>query len=647
MLTPNRSELEKALAAGLRAFEPPPVLSLSEWADRNFHLSAESSYREEKWRSWPFQVAILDVIGNDDVREVVFKKSARVGYSKMLLAAVGYYAQHQRRNQALWQPTDDDADEWCKTELDTMLRDVPIMASAFPEYLRRDKRNTLRAKHFLGSMLFIRGGKAAKNYRRLSVDVAYLDEIDGFDSDIEKEGDPVTLARKRVEGATWPKLVVGSTPKLANVSLVDARYQQAQARFRFVVPCPLCREEHALEWTRFRWDKGEPASVRHICPECGGEYRQSDYLAVAGQGRWRSDSNLYIGKAGKFFDAEGTEHKLERVAFYLWTAYSPAVEWANIVTAFISAQAKAELGDRSEMKSWTNTTLGEVWKEESFRANETALARRAEPYKLRTAPDGVLYVTVGIDVQFDRWEAFAWGWGRGDESWAIDHEVIYGDPARETEWAKVDEFLERTYPSAAGWRLGISASAIDTGGHFTHQAYNFCRTRQDRKVFAVKGDSRAGQPVRGRVSHVDVNAMNRVIKRGLPLHMVGTDTAKNLFFGRLGVRERGPGFVHFSDELTPEYFAQITAEERVIQMTKRGEKSVWVPVRRRNEALDGVVYAMFAAHAIGIDKFEASRWKRRELELKESISPVKKAAPIAPQRRLGGGFGSEEWSSRL
>lgn len=648
MLSPSRIELEKALRAGLLAFQPPDKLSLSEWADRNFHLSAESSYREEAWKSWPFQVGLLDVMGNDDVREVVFQKSARVGYSKMLLAAIGYFAQHQRRNQALWQPTDDDADEWVKTELDTMLRDVPVMASAFPEYARRDKRNTLRQKHFIGSMLFIRGGKAAKNYRRLSVDVAHLDEIDGFDADIEKEGDPVTLARKRVEGATWPKLIVGSTPKLANLSLVNARYRQADARFRFVIPCPSCGEEHSLEWQRMKWDKGDPESVRQICPECGVEYRQSDYLAVAARGRWKSDSGLYVGKAGRFFDAENREHKIPSVAFFLWTAYSPMVMWPNIVRAYASAQAKADVGDRSELKSFINTTLGEPYKEESFKANETALSRRAESYKLRTAPEGALFVTAGIDVQFDRWECFTWAWGRGEESWAIDHEVIWGDPARETEWAKLDEFLERTYPAPNGWRLGIDAAAVDTGGHFTHQSYNFCRVRMDRKVFAVKGDSRAGQPVRGRVTHVDVNAQNRVIKRGLPLHLVGVDTAKNLFFGRLGVTERGAGYVHFSKDLTPEYFAQITSEERVVQMTKRGERSVWVPIRRRNEALDGAVYAMFAAHAIGLDKAEPSRWRRRELELADAANPVKRTSePVATARRTAPTFGSEEWSSRL
>ncbi len=105
------------------------------------------------------------------------------------------------------------ADEFCKTELEPMLRDVPVMQNVFPAYLQRHKDNTLKQKKFLTSILHLRGGKAAKNYRRLSLDVAWMDEIDGFDLDVEGEGSAVKLAGKRLEGAIFPKHVLGSTPK--------------------------------------------------------------------------------------------------------------------------------------------------------------------------------------------------------------------------------------------------------------------------------------------------------------------------------------------------------------------------------------------------------------------------------------------------
>src|SRR5699024_8630794 len=145
-------------------------------------------------------------------------------YTKILLAAIGYNAHHRRRNQCIWQPTDDDADDFVKTEVDPMLRDIEVMRSVFPKYLSRHKDNTLQQKKFIGSMLRVRGGKAASNYRRISIDFGALDELDAFDNDIEKEGAPDSLAAKRLEGATFPKFVCGSTPKLKGFSLIDTRF---------------------------------------------------------------------------------------------------------------------------------------------------------------------------------------------------------------------------------------------------------------------------------------------------------------------------------------------------------------------------------------------------------------------------------------
>ena len=164
--------LQQHLQRGLAAFGVPEPMTLDEWAREHFYLSAESSYVEQHWTPWWFQRAIMACISNDDIREVILRKSARVGYTKILLAALGYFAQHKRRNQALWQPTDDDRDEFVKTELDPMLRDVAVMETVFPAYLKRDKDNTLQAKKFLGSIAHLKGGKAAKNYRRISVETA-------------------------------------------------------------------------------------------------------------------------------------------------------------------------------------------------------------------------------------------------------------------------------------------------------------------------------------------------------------------------------------------------------------------------------------------------------------------------------------------
>lgn len=598
-------------------------MRLSEWAAKHFYLSAESSYVEGAWKAYPFQPAILDAMGSDDIEVVVVKKSARVGYTKMMVAAIGYFAHHKRRNQAVWQPTDDDADEFVKVELDSMLRDVPAMQDVFPKGRGRDKRDTLSAKLFLGSRLYIKGGKAARSYRRISVEVAYLDELDGFDHDIEKEGSPDKLAGKRTEGAVFPKHILGSTPKLKGFSRIEAREQQCELIMRYCVPCPHCGEFHPLEFGGrdkahgFKWINRDPETVGHVCKHCGVLYRQAEYLAVWELGRWMSEDGTWIDGNFKFRDAAGNLVAAPRsIAFSaLWTAYSPQATWVQIVRDYLAAVDKARAGDKSELKTFVNTTLGETWEEEVEETDAGELQKRGEPYRLRLVPRGGLVLVAGVDVQSSpgRFEVVVWAYGRGEESWVVDYHVIDANPADERDWEeKLDPYLQQRFQHVSGQSLAIEAVAIDTGGHYTHQAYNFCRTRSKRNIYAIKGDTRQGQPVKGRTSLQDVNHRGKVIKRGVKLWMVGTDTAKDLIYGRLQVTQTGPGYMHFSSELPKEFYEQLTAEVRVLQRTATGEQYRWVPRTRRNEVLDCTVYAMFAAHTMDLHRFTERMWDKLE-----------------------------------
>ena len=580
---------------------------------------------------------MLDAIGNDEIKEVIIVKSARVGYTKMLLASIGYHAHHKHRNQCIWQPTDEDADDFCKTELDPMLRDMPVMLSIFPAFLRRNKDNTLRQKKFLGSLLHIRGGKAAKNYRRLTLDAAYIDELDGFDLDIESEGSAIALSAKRIEGAIFPKHVLGSTPKLRGFSLIESRAQLSGHWFRFQIPCIHCGQYDELRFgapespSGFKWGKDDPATVMHLCAACGSLFSQSDYFRTWERGKWISQHGAYIDDAGKLRDADHVPIPWTRsVAFHIWTGYSPQASWSDIVRDFLAATAKAKAGDKSELKTFVNTTLGETWEEDAEQADKESLQRRAEPYPLRTVPLGGLMLVAGVDVQDNRFEVVVWAIGVGEEMWACDYTVLNANPADERDWERLDEYLSSTFLHEGGGKIKISATAIDSGGHFTHQTYGFCRSRTARRMFAVKGDMRQGQPVKGTSSKQDVNWRGKIIKRGVQLWHVGTDTAKDLLFGRLRVTQPGPGYVHFSNDLSADFFKQLTAEARMLQKTASGDQYRWVKREQRNEVLDCTVYALFASHMLDLHRYTDHMWEklRAQLILDPELRKEVESAPM-------------------
>lgn len=640
-----REELNRCARRGLEALRMPAPMRLSTWMERNFYLSEESSYEKGAWTFYPFQVAIADSIGHDGIEAVTWRKSARTGYTKIFLGAICYFAEHKRRNQAVYQPTDEDRDDFTTTELEPALRDIKAMRRVFPKIHKKSKDNTMKKKRFIGCVLHLRGARAAKNFRRLTVDNVYYDETDGFDRDVEKEGSPFRLGDKRIEGATFPKSVAGSTPKLKGFSLIEDREAEANERFRYFIRCPHCSEEHTLDWGGkdvkhgFKWANGDPTTAAHVCPHCGVWVTQAEYLN-AWHGRWKSDSGIWIDEADaatiRFREENGHEVPPPRhVAFFTWTAYSPQAAWVTIAAEYMAAAKKARAGDDSDLKTFINTTRGETFEIELEKTDARQLEQRAEKYALRVAPRGAVLLTGGVDVQGDRWEIVVWGWGRGEESWVIDYMVIHGNPADEGEWeTKLLPYLETAFAHASGLSIRLSATAIDTGGHFTHQAYGFVRRHARQKFFAVKGDSSDGRPVKGRSGLQDVNFRGKIVKRGIRLWMVGTDTAKDLLHGRLKVTQDGPGRVHFSEELGADFYKQLTAESRIPVKTKLGELYRWIkPSGSRNEVLDCTVYAVFAAHALDMHRYTDRMWSRLEAAFEADLfdRPLEVALPLTTQ----------------
>jgi phage terminase large subunit GpA-like protein len=608
-----------AVLVGLAPLLAVPPMTLSVWANEYFFLSAEASHTQGRWQAYPFQRGWMDAFSNDDIEEVTVRKAKRVGYTKTLLAMIAYTATHRRRKQALWQPTDDDRDSFVKSEIDPMLRDVAAMRPV----LVGGKEDTMKLKSFLGSVLHILGGKAARAYRRITVAVAMLDEADGFDQKIEKSSDPITLARGRLEGAPFPKLIAGSTPRVKGLSHIEYREDHADARMRYYIVCPHCQAEHPLQWGGskvshgFKWDGADPATVRHVCPHCDGHITQADYLKIwdAGAG-WVSTCGRYRydHHRSQWFDETLTPITPPRhIAFHVWTAYSPQRAWTDIVREFLEAKTKAKTGETGPLEGFVNETLGELWEETVEKADEHALSRRAEDYRRFTVPFGGLVLVSGVDVQDNRFEVTTWAIGRGEEMWAIDYSVIPANPADEREWDKLDKFRETIFTHHSGQAMRIEAAAIDTGGHFTHQCYNYCRQRERQRVFAVRGDPQPSKVVKGKATIQDVNWRGQVLKRGVRLWYVGTDTAKDLIYGRLCVTQPGAGFVHFSKDLPPDFYTQLTAESRIPQRTARGIEYKWVNTKRaRNEVLDCTVYAIFCTHMLNLHVYTDAMWTKLE-----------------------------------
>lgn len=285
----------RAITNGLIALHIPVPLTTVQWADEYYYLPKESSYTPGKWETLPFQVAIMNAMGYELIRVVNLIKSARVGYTKMLLGVEGYFIEHKSRNSLLFQPTDSSAEDFMKSHVEPTIRDVPVLLELAPWFGRKHRDNTLTLKRFSSGVGFwCLGGAAAKNYREKSVDVVCYDELSSFEPDVEKEGSPTLLGDKRIEGSVWPKSIRGSTPKVKGSCQIEKAANESAHFMRFHVPCPHCGEEQYLKFgdgsTPFglKWEKSKPETVYYLCEHNGCVICQSELDQKAG--RWICDN---------------------------------------------------------------------------------------------------------------------------------------------------------------------------------------------------------------------------------------------------------------------------------------------------------------------------------------------------------------------
>jgi phage terminase large subunit GpA-like protein len=526
---------------------------------------------------------------------------------------LGYIIHHVPGPALMVQPTVEMAKRTSKQRLAPMIAESPVLADRVKDPRARDSGNTQLAKEYPGGILVITGANSAVGLRSMPVRYLFLDEVDGYDHDVDGEGDPVELAVKRT--ATFArnrKVFIVSTPTVKGFSRIETAFERSDQRY-FNVPCPECGTLQPIVWGNIRWENRDPSTAALVCEHCDAQIPEYKKTWLLENGRWVASD-----------EGDG-----KTVGFHLSALYSPLgwYSWEQAVRDFLQAKkAGAEA-----LKTWSNTVLGETWEDAGESVDEHALLAKREKYPAEV-PAGALVLCAGVDVQDDRLEVAVYGYGPGEESWAIDYRVLWGDPGQQALWKQLDDILMTgTYKSEHGHRMGISATCIDSGGHHTQAVYDYVKPRQSHRIFAIKGMAGFGRPIMSSPSRKRTGRNRRQVN----LFTVGVDPAKGLLYSRLKLTEKGPGYCHFpaTEDFDEEFFAQLTAEKCVTRYVKGFPKREWIKTRSRNEALDCTVYALAALYNLNPkwDALVARMKKQQDGEEPQEDKP--KRAPTQGRRR--------------
>jgi phage terminase large subunit GpA-like protein len=590
-------ELDDVLRSLLAPESPEMVFR---WAEKSIILTAaETDVAQGGYSAdmTPYVRKILEFFRKPESKVLVIMAGTQVVKTMALMLGVAWFVSH-RSGRVLWVLDSlGNARSFSKTRWKILVENSPGLAPLIPA----DKDNFQHMEQFLGSTIInFTGSNSAGNLSQRGADLVILDEVDKHPDATEEEGDAVKQAEQRKKARDKSKLVATSSPT-TTAGKIWQLFKMGTMEEWFV-PCPECGKGFVLDtgnedcargklvWDpqakradgSWDWDLVQE-SARMECPHCGHGLDEGEKVEAVAQGDFVvMNKNALPG----------------------WESYHVASHnsaWADCRLRSLAVkflQYKAEF----DLRSWDKYYRGWPSQDKVAKPKVEDLKARREHWD--GVPDRVRCFTFGVDTQDDRLELQLVGWGDGLERWAQDYAVFHGNPANVSVWNELLMYLGDLCK-----RVRVTAGGIDTGGHFTDEAYAFVQRAQRMRlpVYAFKGASRSGAPVLARGSKIKTY--------GIRLYMIGTDTAKEVVYNQLAVLEKGPGYCHFHDSLDDAYFEGLVSEEIKLSWKHGQQRREWVcPAGTRNEPLDTAVYALAALHLRGLREVTRT-FGQQELEL--------------------------------
>jgi len=601
----------------LKEFKPKPKINCLDFAKQHGYLSPESSAVTGRFVPFAYQEEILRDTSDDDIELIVWLKSTRVGYTKIVNFSVAYDIAEDPCPQLILQPNDGKAGEWSKKEFKPLLRDMKVVGD---KILKTREDNNLNYKAYPGGLIESRGGKTANNYASGTFKKVRFDEYSRFPDDVDKEGDPYELGKKRMESYWNGQVMIGSTPTIKGMDKTESRFEETDKKYRYL-PCPHCGHYQSLDFfNHIKWEKEEREGVTiHLthtaymeCENCKQKITHNQKKQMDFNGRWNQtqafyccnewqkptdNRNWFYNENDKLDKRNGealckhcnTTAEYNRIGrkkrgYHIWAGYSfqPNTTWATIAETYIRS-----IGSVDKMRAFFNTWLGQSFEEKTVKLDNSLLMEKAEDY--HNLPNDTKVVLITVDTQNDRLEYLIKAWCMGETSYNIEYGKILGDPQNKFVWNELLKIKRKKLFLENGKEVSIFKGFIDMGGQKTDHVKTFVN-ENPKDFIMLKGDDKENKANDSRpVSQIKTSQVD-----GNKIMWVATNKAKDIIFDRLLKVENETGSIHHNKTFSKEWYDMLTAEKKVFKKNKKGYiEGMYVnPSGKRNEAIDLEVYQL-------------------------------------------------------
>lgn len=619
-------------------FDALPVEALrvtpSSWAETKRYLppSVTSLPGYYSFAVAPYLREIVDCMSIDSpVREVAVMKGAQVCATVGLLEnTIGYLIDFVKTAPVMFVTADQDL---AKLRMDTCV--VPMVQNSGLEPLikssdegnnRKTGRTDKKIEWVGGGFLIPFGAKNANKLRSISIRYLLRDEIDGWDDNVGKDGDPIKLSTDRTAAYESSRKILDlSTPLLQGTSKIEKRFRLGDQRYYFV-NCLKCGFAQRLRWRR-TGDGGEvsgivwetesgrlvPGSVRYLCENCQHPHTNDDkvrLLSPANGAGWRPTATASL----PFIRS-----------YHISALYSPVgmQTWEACVQKWLEAwdDERGRPKDMLGLQVFYNNVLGESFEVRGDKVPfERVSGHRRHCYRMGGVPNRfavehcggpVLVLVCSVDVHKENLAVSVIGWCRDRRAVLIEYDRFGVDPDHpgNTEnlddphtWGRLRTLIEsKEYVGDDGKRYRIALTLVDSGYRWD-DVYRFC-AEYDAGVYPVKGRESPASGAQKEFAPFQT-------PMGKSAYGIFVDHYKDRWASALrrdwdGMSLQPEGHFNAPSDITDKQLKELTVETKVAKIDKATGLRVGYEWRRpsgaANELWDCLVYSNAALDLIAWD----------------------------------------------
>ncbi len=617
-----------------------------------------SALSRGKWHTRPYQERWFTWLTDPEVQVFACVKSSRVGWTRATITGFVQYHVDEKPSQIMGLfPTATEiekyATEFKDPHFDTKHGVPCCIGLSGPKGSKSDLKNRSDYTVFRnGAVLDLVSAATPRSFRMTERPIIFWEEPSGCGR--VKEGSLLGLLMKRALTAPDPKICIGGTP----VELFDYMHEaflKGDQQHRYY-PFPCCGRQQELTMEKLIKEGEDIGKMR--CENCQTPIPHTELPRMDRLAAW----------ACPLVVEHGRERQVLRDGLpiwesqYVWAAmsYEPGASWPLIVEEYNDALRELRAGNSDPMLTFKNTTEGVSWQDvvvvkigTDGLTKRRANAEFGNDYPAETVPNGVVMITIGVDVQGgdgslgQGLHVYVWGMSRGEERWHLAEHRIDCDPAQT---GVIDEilcgFTSATWRREDGAELQMLAGAIDDGGHASEEVRRFCAANPGRWI-ACKGEGselfkRSANPV----GFKSRRKTGGVQGRDLYLYSVGYEPSIRLWRDRLGVEQPGPGYIHLGQAASDQTLMELFPWKRVRVAGKLSQSGEPVyrwdkPAGARDEAGDcaRLAYAAFQYAATLVNP--KTMWDRWEAQALRTIAPAPQPKPqsaLKSTSKRPGGF---------